>query len=172
MAPSAHLNQQQSAQGTYDVDSSGRVTLTDFGNGPPPIFYLVSKNQAFVLGQDASVASGFFLEQSGAPFTNASALGNYWGGSFMPVTAGVTDSVVTAFADSNGNLTGTVNTTGQGGNGTQPLTATYQIDSTGRALVMESGNLAAIMYVISPTQVALLPATDPNPAVSVIGSTN
>ena len=166
------LNQQQTAQGTYSVASSGRVTLTGFGSGTPPVFYIVRKNQGFVVGQDASVASGFFLEQTGAPFNNASAIGNYWGGSYMPVAAGVTDSVVTAFSDSNGNLTGMINTTGQGGNGTQPLTATYQIDSTGRAPLMESGNLAAIMYVISPTRIALLPATDPNPAVSVMGSTN
>ena len=164
------LKQQQTAQGTYSVASNGRVSLTGFGNGTPPVFYLVRKNQAFVVGQDASVASGFFLEQSGAPFTNASAIGNYWGGTYMPVTAGVTDSVVTAFSDSKGNLTGTINTSGPSGTGTQALKATYQIDGTGRAVI--SGSPAAIMYVISPTRVALLPATDPNPAVSVLGSTN
>jgi hypothetical protein len=164
------LTQQQTAQGTYSVASNGRVTLTGFGSGTPPVFYLVGKNQAFVIGQDASVAAGFFLEQSGAPFTNASAIGNYWGGTYMPVTAGVTDSVVTAFSDSKGNLTGTINTSGPSGIGTQALNATYQIDGTGRAVI--SGSPAAIMYVISPTRVALLPATDPNPAVSVMGSTN
>jgi hypothetical protein len=164
------LSQQQTAQGTYTVASNGRVALTGFGSSTPPLFYLVQKNQAFVLSQDASVASGFFLQQSGSPFTNASAIGNYWGGTFMPVTAGVTDSVAMAFSDSNGNLTGTINTSGPTGTGTQSLMATYQIDSTGRAVL--SGVPAAIMYVISPTQVALLPAADPNPAGSAMGSTN
>lgn len=164
------LTQQQTAQGTYSVASNGRVTLTGFGGGTPPIFYLVSKNQAFIVGQDASVAAGYFLGQFGGPFSNTSTLGNYWGGSFMPATAGVTDSVTAVFADGNGNLTGMSDTSGPAGVGTESINATYQVDSTGRAVV--SGSPAAILYVISPTKVALLPATDPNPSVSVLGSTD
>jgi len=166
------LSQQQTGSVAYSVASNGRVTLTSFGTITPPVFYLVGKNQAFIVGQDASVAAGYFVGQSGGPFSDTSALGNYWGGSFMPATAGVTDSVTAVFADGMGNLTGTNNTSGPTGVGTESINATYQVDSTGRAVVSESGSPTAILYVISPTKVALLPATNPNPAFSVLGSTD
>jgi hypothetical protein len=166
------LTQQQTAQGTYSVASSGRVTLTGFGSGTPPIFYLAGENKAFVVGQDAAVAAGYFSPQSSGPFYNNSAVGNYWGGSYMPATVGVPDSVTSVFSDGNGNLSGTTNASGPAGVGTQSINATYQVDSTGRAVVSESGSATAILYVISPTKVALLPTTDINPAFSVLGSTN
>jgi hypothetical protein len=166
------LTQQQVNNGTYTVASDGLVTLTGFGNGTPPFFYLVDKNEAFVLGQDNSVASGFLVPQGGAPFSNATAIGTYWGGSHMPVTQDVTDSVTTAFADGNGNLNGTNVTSDKNGVGGGPFTGTYSVDATGRITLTENGSLAAILYVISPTRVALLPATDPNPSVAVLGSTN
>jgi len=163
---------QQTYQGTYSVAPSGRVTLTGFGNGTPPIFYLVNQNEAFVLGQDSSVASGFLVPQGGAPFSNASATGAYWGGNYMPVTMNVTDSVTMAFTDGAGNLTGTNVTSGSSGLGGGSFNGTYSVDATGRMTLMENGNLAAILYVISPTRVAMLPAMDMNPSVAVLGSTN
>ncbi len=166
------LSQQQTGSVAYSVASNGRVTLTSFGTITPPVFYLVSKDQAFTVGQDASVAAGYFLEQFGGPFSNTSALGNYWGGSFMPVTAGVTDSVTWVLSDGNGNLSGTTNQSGPSGVGTQPINATYQVDATGRAVISESGSPTTILYVISPTKVALLPTADPNPSFSVLGSTD
>ncbi|MGO9516718.1 MAG: hypothetical protein ACLPND_06715 [Candidatus Korobacteraceae bacterium] len=169
------LTQQQMSKGTYTFDPSGngRVTLTGFGYATPPILYVVDKNEAFVLGQDNSVASGFLVPQSGAPFSNASGIGAYWGGNYMPVTSAVMDSVVTAFADGNGNLNGTFNATGSGGTlPPQNFMGTYSVDGTGRMTLMEGGNLAAILYVISPTRVAMLSATDSNPSVAVLGSTN
>ena len=166
------LLQQQMFPGTYSVDANGRVSLTGFGGNPPPIFYLVNQNQAFIVGQDNTVASGFLVPQSAGPFSNASAIGTYWGGNFMPVTADVTDSVTGAFADGNGNLNGTTNSSGPSGSASQDFTATYSVDATGRMTLTENGSLAAILYVISPTRVAMLPAVDPSPSVSVLGSTN
>jgi hypothetical protein len=170
------LTQQQMSQGTYNVNVNGRVTLTGFGNGTPPLFYLVNQNEAFVLGQDSSVASGFLVPQSGAPFSNVSVKGWYWGGTLLPITSEVTDSVTWAFArhpfGRAGNLTGRQNSSGSGGTRSQPLNATYQVDATGRMTLSENGDLAAILYVISPTRVALLPAKDSNPALSVLESTN
>jgi hypothetical protein len=165
------LNQQQMSQGTYSVAANGRTTLTGFGSNPP-IFYLVNQNEAFVLGQDASVALGFLVPQSGAPFSNATAIGTYWGGNYMPVTANVTDSITTAFSDGNGNLTGTNVTSDMSGVGGGTFMGTYSVDATGRLTLTENGNLAAILYVISPTRVALLSATDTDPSVAVLGSTN
>jgi hypothetical protein len=166
------LTQQQTSQGTYSVAANGRVTLTGFGSNTPPFLYLVDRNQAFLVGQDSSVSSGYVVPQSGGPFSNASAIGTYWGGSVMPVTSAVTDSVTWAFSDGNGNLNGTTDTSGSGGPGSQNFSGTLLVDSTGRIILNENGSLAAILYVISPTRVVLLPATDPNPALSVLGSTN
>jgi len=173
------LAQQQTSQGTYSVASDGLVTLN--GN-PLPLFYLVDKNEAFelgsvlgsVAGQDNSVASGFLAPQSGGPFSNGSAIGIYWGGNSMPVTMDVTDSIVTMFADGNSNLNGTNVTSGSGGVVPSSFSGTYSVDSTGRMTLNESGKLAAIVYVISPTRVAVLPAgaADTDPSVSVYGSTN
>ena len=163
---------QNVSSGTYSVASNGRVTLAGFGNGTPPLFYLAGKNQAFVLGQDTSVAFGFLAPQSGAPFSNQTAIGTYWGGNFMPVTQDVTNSVTWAFADGNGNLNGTNNFSGPNGTTSGDFTATYSVDASGRMTLTESGNVVAILYVISPTRVALLPTLDPDPSVTVLGSTN
>ena len=168
------LTQQQMSRGTYSVaPNNGRVTLTGFGSNAPPVFYLVNVNQAFIVGQDTSVVSGYLDPQSGSPFSTASAIGTYWGGSVMPVISAVTDSVTWALADGNGNLNGTTNTSGSGGTGGPTnFNGTYAVDATGRITLNENGSLTAILYVISPTKVALLPAIDPNPALSVLGSAN
>jgi hypothetical protein len=169
------LTQQTTTSGQYSVSANGLVVLTGFGNGTPPLFFLANKNEAFVLGQDSSVASGFLVPQANVTFSNASATGAYWGGNYMPVTMQVTDSVVWSFADGNGNLKGTINYSGLGGTGSKNFTNTYLIDSTGRMTLKDGqGNLVDILYIISPTRVAFLPfqATDTDPSVSVYGSTN
>ncbi len=166
------LTQQQTSTGNYSVATNGRVTLTGFGSNTPPVFYLVNKNQAFLVGQDNTVASGYVEPQSGLPFSTASVIGEYWGGSIMPATAAVTDSVTGAFADGNGNLTGTTSTSGPGGTGSVPVSATYSVDATGRITLTEGGNITAILYVVSPTKTVVLPATDPSPVLAVWGSTN
>ena len=154
----------------YSVASNGRVALT-FGSNTP-VLYLVNQNQGFLIGQDIVVAAGWLDPQSGSPFSTASAIGTYWGGSVAPVISSVTDSVTWAFADGNGNMNGIANTSGSGGTGSQNFSGVLSVDATGRITLSENGNLAAILYVVSPTKVALLPATDPNPALSVLGSTN
>ena len=166
------LTQQQTSTGTYSVATNGRVTLTGFGSNTPPVVYLINQNQGFLVGQDNTVASGYLQPQSGVPFSNASVIGTYWGGSIMPATASVTDSVTGAFADGNGNLSGTTNTSGSGGAGSVPLNATYSVDGSGRITLTENGSVAAILYVVSPTKTVVLPATDPSPALAVWGSTN
>ena len=166
------LSLHQPPPGTYDVASNGRAVLKDSGSNAIAVLYLVSQNRAFIVGQDNTVASGYLEPQSGGPFSAASAIGTYWGGSIMPVTSAVTDSVIWCFADGNGNLNGTTNTSGSGGTGSQYFGGTLQVDATGRVTLNENGSLAAILYVISPTRLALLPATDSNPALAALGSTN
>lgn len=69
---------------TYSVASSGRMTVT--GGSTPPIFYLVSANEAFSLNGDNgggtdTVDTGFFQSQTGGAFSNSSANGAYAYGS-------------------------------------------------------------------------------------------
>ncbi len=176
------LTQQQTSQGTLSVASNGLVTFigSDGKTKPLPVFYLVDKNEAFELGsilgsvggQDLSGSAGFMAPQSGAPFSNSSGIGAYWGGNYMPVTIDVSDSVSWVLADGNGNLNGTNVTSDSTGVGGGNFIGTYSIDATGRMTLTENGKVAAILYVISPTRVALLPAAGSDPSVQVLGSTN
>ncbi len=138
------------------------MTLTGF-SGTPPIFYLSTPDQAFVVGQDNSVASGILEPQTAVPpYNNLSILGTYLGGTSTPVLSALVDSASYLFADGDGNINGEEYTSP--GNGQQlPLTATYQVDSTGRAVV--TGTPAGIMYVVSAKKVVLLPSGN-NPVLS------
>src|SRR5260370_31963499 len=62
------------------------------GNNNPPIFYLVSLNQAFILGGGASVEAGFFQSQSSGPFSRTSPSGTYPFGTGDPGFPGVNDN--------------------------------------------------------------------------------
>jgi len=148
------ISQQHTSQGTYTVAASGRTVLSGFG-GTPPILYLVSPDQAFILGQDTSVAFGMLQPQSGAPYNNLSIIGTYLGGTTAPAQSAIVDSVGYLFADGNGNLIGKANTSGPSGTGTQNYSATYQVSSTGRAVL--SGTPAGFMYVVSSGNVVFLP---------------
>lgn len=146
------------------------MTLTGF-SGTPPIFYLSTPDQAFVVGQDNSVASGILEPQTAVPpYNNQSIFGTYLGGTTGPVLSALVDSVSYLFADGLGNINGIQYTSP--GNG-QPisLSATYQVDSTGRAVL--TGTPAGIMYVVSGKKVVLLP-TGNNPVLSsyFAGATN
>ncbi len=157
------ITQQQASQGTYSVAANGKVTLTGFG-GNPPILYLVSSDQAFILGQTSTVAFGVLEPQSASTFTNASIIGDYFGGTINPAQSSIVDSVAYLVADGNGNIIGMANTSGPSGTGMLTYSATYQVDSTGRAVV--TGTPAGIMYVVSPTKVVLLPSGN-TPALNV-----
>ena len=116
---------QQSSSGTYCIDNNtARVTLTNFTGtfgAFPPVFYMVAADQAFVVGTDPAVTSGFMEQQCeqldqhgnctvGPPFTNGSVSGPYAGGTITPVVSQTTDVVTSLFADASGNINGIANT--------------------------------------------------------------
>src|SRR5271165_4442072 len=180
---------QQTSTGTYCIDkTTGRVTLTPFNVGPfavPPVFYMITANQAFVVGTDPAVTSGYFEQQSGSPFTTSSIGGFYAGGTETPVTSMVTNAAVWLSADGSLNMNGTQDTSGPNGPAQNNFNYTYSVDSTGRAVVLQSdGSTAGIMYVIgaagsqtSPAKAVMLPVNNPggqpnqNPALSVFNAT-
>ena len=84
------------ASGTYNVDPTcgiplinsacGRVTVTLTGVTNPPVWYLVSTDQAFVVGTDPSVTAGSFVQQTvpGSGFSIASIWALIWVGRAIP----------------------------------------------------------------------------------------
>jgi len=158
---------QNSYGGTYNVDATcgtissacGRVTVTLTDNGQPidhqPVWYLVSKNEGFVVGTDPAATSGQFLPQTGGPFTIASILGAYLGGTLTPVSQSVTNEIDVAGTPPPGGIwTSSYYTNGPGGpQGAQRFAGTYAFDSTyGRAfgrftVTTNSGQPVLVLYV-------------------------
>ncbi len=167
------LNLQQPSAGTYTIDNhTGKVTLSglaQFGT-TQPLLYMVAPNTAVVVGTDAEVTSGVVEAQSGSPYSNASLIGTYAGGSSWPALAAVTNSVTALFADGSGNIGASQYTSGPGGDGgPNQLALTYSVDSTGRAVVQQGGNPFGILYVVSPNKAVLLPL-DSTPTLNIFAS--
>jgi hypothetical protein len=150
--------------GTYNVETNGRTTLTGFGSSSI-VFYL-SSGIAFTVGGDASVMAGTIVPQFGSPYTNSSISGSYQGGTIAAVLPTVTVEVDSANPDGNGNYPLTYDTSGPGGpQQGLTLTATYSVDSTGRAPLTVSGTTAGIAYVVNPSKILVL-SVDANPKVN------
>lgn len=142
----------QTLTGTYNVTAgTGRVS---FGiTGKPFVAYVVSNTRAFIMLGDTTAAFGTLQAQSGAPFTNLSFNGTYYGGSLPLPIAPVTNQVAQVVADGNGNLTLTYESSGPSGlQPAAPVTGTYAVDSTGRAVVSVSGTPVAVFDIVSPAK--------------------
>ncbi len=162
--------QTQSGSGTYSVASNGRVTTSGTGSHNP-VFYLIAKNQAFILGTGSKANLGTLTPQTGSNFTNSSLSGNYYGGSQQPVTYDVSSEVDTVNL-SYPNLTGTSDDNSNCGNGSvcpnsKIISGTYSVSPNGRVVITSgTGGNGAILYIINDTSgsgqfVVLSPDTDP-----------
>jgi hypothetical protein len=165
----------QCGPGSYSVASNGRVTLADSGfqnsqtpQNLQPVLYLVTNNQAFIIGTDPAVSFGFMTPQSGSPFSLS---GTYAGGSLAPVDPGVSNVVSIAVAGS-GALTVTQNVSNAGGlsHGQAVGTTTLTDASTGR-FVATLGSATEILYLVSTGQYFALSAVpnDPDVRVEIFG---
>jgi len=145
---------------TYTVASSGRVTMTNSGiASPDPILYLVSQNQAFLVGTDAAVTFGFLENQSGEPFTAASLSGTYAGGSLAPIVPAASDQVDIGIADGVSNLALTTDaSTSSGLFQNQTTTASYTVAPSSRGTLTVNGTQTGVIYVVSPTEFVRLGA--------------
>lgn len=171
----------QSASGTYSVTSNGRVTIALTGENHPPVFYLIAKNQAFVIGTNANkVAFGTLTPQTGSSFTTTSLSGNYLGGSQQPVTYNASSELDAVNANGAGtfNVTTDKNSSNCGSGNACPESNTisgidYSVSSNGRVVVTcgsgsggacsPAGTEVGIIYMISDTQVVFLPVQESNP---------
>ncbi len=148
-----------SFSGTFSTRSYGRVTLSVSGQSSTPVFYLIAANAAFVVGTDSGVSFGGMTPQSGTSFTAASLSGSYLGGGRDPVSAIVDQEVDSVNVDGKVNFTGTSDSNGGGGGpSTNKISETYTVSSSGRVVVSQGSTEAAILYIISATQFAALPA--------------
>ncbi len=160
--------------GTYSVATTGRVTLSNSGfQTVDPVMYLVSPNQAFIIGTDylngtekTAVTFGLMEAQSGEPFSQVSLSGTYAGGSLAPVDPAVSNVVSIAVVGS-----GIIDFTTDISNSTglSQIQASQNIASlaaNGRVVLTENGSTAAILYLVSPSQFFSLP-TDTNARVDV-----
>jgi len=150
---------------------SGRFLLSGVNaSSARRVLYLYSPNSGFLVGTDSEAAVGDLQPQSGAPFSNSSVMGLYAGGTVLPTLSSVTNSVTALVANGAGSMTATQYTGGPGGpGGPNNLTLTYQVDSTGRAIVTQNGQEFGVLYVVSPTKFVLVP-TGTAPAVNDFGS--
>jgi hypothetical protein len=165
----------QCAPGTDTVATNGRVTLTDSGfqnSSPPqtlqPVLYLVSNNQAFIIGTDPAVSFGFMTAQSGSPFIPTSLSGTYAGGSLAPVDSSVNNVVSIAVAGSS-NLTVTQDVSNNTGLSQVQAAGTTSLTdaSTGR-FTAALGNTSEILYLVSTGQYFAL-STDNTARVDIFG---
>jgi hypothetical protein len=159
------------AGSTYAVASSGRTLVT--GGGHPPVLYIVNSNEAFFLGSNGRVDSGFFESQ-----TATSASGVFAFGTLNPEVSGVNNQSGVATLDGVSALTGTSDGNSSGSlspNGT--FNQTYSVDSTGLVHVPMGCTIAAttttcqtVLYVISPTKAVAInnvSTTTQNPIIQV-----
>jgi hypothetical protein len=156
--------------GTYSVAANGRATLSVNGLAHSPILYLTGQNQGFVMGTDAGATEGLFFNQSGSPFDAASFAGEYLGGNWQPTMVNVSLEVDALTSD------GIVNVTGTSDNyisiesplfypASNSVSGTYAVSSTGRGTITQNGSVTGIFYVVSPTEVLMIPNVDPDPKV-------
>ena len=160
------------ASGSYSVSSNGRMTLSSFtpcgggggGGNNNPVFYVVAKNQTLVVGTDGSVTFGTMVPQTGSNFTFTSLDGNYLGGTQQPVASNVKAQVIQIDADGAGNVTGIEDQTkncgsGCGGPESDTFAGTYTVSSNGKVTLNANGVVQAYIYIISGSQVSVLPVS-------------
>jgi hypothetical protein len=144
-----------SCTGTYTISpTTGRVPLTYSGTAcAESVLYLVSTNEAFVMGTDANVTFGFMENQSG-PFTTTSLSGTYAGGSIAMVLPSAGTQLDIAVAEPVGvtvNFT-TDSSTSSGLTQNQNTGGTYSLLPNGQGTITVNGILTENFYMVSSTE--------------------
>ena len=165
-------NSVTAAAGTYNVASSGRVSIAI--GGYSLVAYLVNSNQVFLFVSDANVLFGFGEPQAAGSFNNSALKGTYAGFSTNPAAFGVVVFSGEFSADGatpTGNITGTEDIGAASG----PVSgaafrATYSVTpspTNGRGIMTVTSGTGgtAVIYMISATKFVAISQNDPNPAI-------
>jgi hypothetical protein len=154
----------------YSVAANGRTEFVDPANKNAlvSVGYIVDKGTGFTMNVDTTAAAGFFEQQTGTTFSNASISGNYFLGT---VAAAVTGSGVASgigTSSGKGTLDFTVDTSHPMDllTADQEETLKFTINKdTGRS-PDTLGNF--IIYVVSPKKVVVMNATSLWPTIMVL----
>jgi hypothetical protein len=148
-----------------NADSFGRVA-TNLLTPIDPVFYMISQNQAFAIGEiNNNPFFGIFEPQSSGPFTAATIKGTFAEATSIPATAAARDisgvltlDGVQAIAGTQDQSTPTTNTAAQTVGGTYAITSA----STGMgAIALTSpAALTGSFFIVSPTQFVLVTTTN------------
>src|SRR5882762_1751824 len=160
--------------GTYGVAGNGRSSIT-VGTAAW-VAYLVSPNQAFLLGTDSSALLGFGEPQAAGALGNNAVMGTYAGftTSIATFSAGTFSGEFTADgASPTGNVTGIEDIGNLSGpNSGVAFNATYSLSASPTngqgTMTVTSGSVgSAVVYVISTSKFVAVSLRDPNPAVLI-----
>jgi len=167
-------NFSSSHMGTYRVAGNGRSSIT--AGTDAGVAYLVSSNQAFLLGTDSSALLGFGEAQAAGALGNNAVMGTYAGftTSIATFSAGTFSGEFTADgASPTGNVTGIEDIGNLSGpNSGVAFNATYSLSASptngrGTMSVTSPSGGSAILYVVSGSKFVVVSLNDPNPAVFV-----
>jgi hypothetical protein len=158
----------------YSADASGNGRVTVTGGADNPILYLLDNNKGFILGTSASIGSGFFEPQSGAPYTAFSLSGNFFFGVAPPaVTASTVSSglgIATNFHRflffSVHTLHITEDSSASNGTLTTGTTSSTNFNVSANGLVTTANN-SSVMYLVSPKKFVLINQSGAAPTVSI-----
>jgi Putative Ig domain len=159
--------------GTYGVSTNGRVTFTGLGSRVA-VGYLVSPNQALIIGSDSAATSGLLEQQvSGPTFNGGSLEGSYAFSAGFPAESQV--GGLEGVVDANGvsKIAGVADIVS--GSGTskpgQAVAATYTVASNGRGTITVTApsdvSTPLVFYIVSASHVRMVSAdsSDSHPAV-------
>ena len=157
--------------GTYTVASNSRAVLS-FTGGAEIVCYLITSNEGFCInaiagtGDTVKGAEVIYFEPQSAPpggsFSNTSFSGEYLGGSLPQYTSNTFNQVDSDFASGAGLFYSTYSQSGPGGtNQNLMLSEEYGVSANGAITIAEAGVPAYYGFIVSPTRVALVSATNP-----------
>src|SRR5271156_1334759 len=169
---------------TYTADQFGRIDTSGFVvNGVfQPILYLVSADEAFVVGTlNGGPISGHLDPQTLSSFTAASINGTLVEGTSAPAVSA--DRDLSGFLTFDGSVTpativgvqdestSSANTPAETVTGTYVLSATGATDGSGRVTLTSPRAFTGAFYIVSPTKVVMITTTagDANPILEIIG---
>ncbi len=151
-----------SGSGGYAVDATtGRVAFTTGSSGfqnSQPILYLVSPNEAFIIGTDTAVSFGFMTAQQ----SNFALSGTYAGGSLPPVDPAVSNVVSIGIAGTNTlDLSQDISSSSGLSFSQTSETTAASAGNPSRVVVTQSANQTQILYLVSSTEFFALDAPSP-----------
>jgi hypothetical protein len=147
---------------TARVTPAGRATLSGTNDADPPILYLVTANEGFLLGTDASVMTGWLQPQTTAQISTATFNGLITGASMFPAGATLTQSVTALSFDGNGDVASLTATSGPSGLALLPTQqGTYSASSSDVFLQLTwPPQSPQTVLIVSPKKLIVIPVDE------------